>query len=143
MKLTRLENPGDSIWILVPGEPHGYVRLTRRGLGTPRAKAYHCWMREVQYEARAIGLKLPLEATYQSQVRITVAACFGRKNHPDIGNVQKGAEDALFYGSKTGDKHCLQGPSSYTELFRFISPTKPHTKILVERIPSSGIIPRE
>jgi len=105
MKLTTLPSAGDGIGFVVPGDPIGYVRMTRAGRFTARAKKYHAYMASVQAEARRAGLKLPLEATEHHEIRIITVAKFRNRRHPDPGNVQKAFEDALFYGSTSGDKY--------------------------------------
>ena len=106
MKLTRLDGPGISIRFTVPGQPQGYVRRTRRNLWTPRVKSYHAWMQSVQVYARKAGLLLPLEATKDTQIRISIFCLFARKRiPPDVDGVLKAVQDALFYKSKSGDRY--------------------------------------
>jgi Holliday junction resolvase RusA-like endonuclease len=113
--MTTLPAPGDSLTFTVAGEPRGYVRMTRAGKWTPRAKSYHAWMRSVQLSARAAGLKLPLTATYEAPIGLAVGCFFGSRRRPDVDGVLKAVSDALFYGAKGGDKHMIPLACSYLE----------------------------
>jgi hypothetical protein len=93
-----------SLAFRVPGDPAGYTRVTQRGKFTLRARKYHCYMAAVQAEARRIGLRLPLEVTEASPLRIDTYATFRNRRHPDPENVRKCVVDALFYGG-SGDKY--------------------------------------
>jgi Holliday junction resolvase RusA-like endonuclease len=129
VKLTTLPDAGDSLAFTVLGEPRGYVRMTRRGKWTERAKSYHAWMQSVQVSARAAGLKLPLTATYEAPIGIGVGCFFGSRRRPDIDGVLKAVSDALFYGAKGGDKHMVPLTCSYTE-----GCLEPQVAVLVRRM---------
>ena len=105
MKLTTLPEAGDGKGFIVYGDPVGYTRMTRASKWTARAKKYHAYMKMIQMTARAEGLKLPLEATEGHEIEIITKADFTNRRHPDPGNVHKAIEDALFHGSKSGDKY--------------------------------------
>lgn len=89
----------------VTGKPMGAVRMTLKGRFNPRARASHQYMRIVQLEARAAGLKLPLTATEDRPILIHSRCFFRDRRHPDTENVQKLVVDALFYGNSAGDKY--------------------------------------
>lgn len=94
-----------SLAFFVPGDPVGYVRMTRRGQwGSKSAQKYIAYKKAVQVYAAKAGLKLPLSATEESPLRIDAYCTFRNRRHPDPENVRKGAVDALFYGGR-GDAH--------------------------------------
>lgn len=127
--MTSLSVPGEWREFTVWGQPKGYVRRTRKGLWHPSVKIYHQWMIEVQTIAVAAGLRLPLEASEGSEIFIRSWAVYKNRIHPDPGNVHKGIEDSLFYGSKRGDKYA-GGCYGYP----LYSAERPNVKVRVERV---------
>ena len=89
--------------------------MTYKGRFSERAKKCHLYMRMVQLEARAAGLRTPLHAKEGAPVMIHTRCIFENRRHPDPENVQKLITDSLFYGAPGGDKHVggSYGPPSY------------------------------
>lgn len=93
----------------VPGPPQGYYAQGK----TPnwrRMKRYHAYMVLVQQCAALAGLRLPLRASRERPVVISVWSYFASGVHCDPGNVQKGVCDALFWAPRGqrkggGDKY--------------------------------------
>lgn len=118
---------------VVIGPPVGAVRMTRMGRFSARAKASHEYMRIVQLEARAAGLRCPLTATEERPVLIHTRCFFKDRRHPDPENVIKLVSDALFYGNSAGDKYVggSYAPPAYDK-------RRPRVHITVE-IPDAAV----
>lgn len=87
---------------VISGKPVGYYACGKFPNWT-RMKEYHAWKEHAQACAVAAGMTLPLTATKDRPIIVSVRCYFENGVHCDTGNVQKGTCDALFYGGK-GDK---------------------------------------
>jgi Holliday junction resolvase RusA-like endonuclease len=98
----------DRLSFTVPGHPVGYKRTTQAG-----CKFDAGYKRYQAYKAEVVvafldqcpgdwGHPKPLTTTRASRTRVSVMAYFKNGVHPDIDNVQKAVQDALF----VCDKYC-------------------------------------
>ncbi len=90
---------GQSVSFTVPHDPVGYYAVGKCP-NWKRMKAYHSYLAIVRNYAAAAGLRLPLIATKDRPLLISVVCHFRTGVHCDPGNVQKGICDALFYRPK-------------------------------------------
>lgn len=89
----------------VPGDPRGYTSTTNRDKGvSARYRKYKDYCKRVREYAEGAGVPIPLTASEDAPLHISVFAYYRNGNHCDVENSRKGAVDALFYDPFTKRK---------------------------------------